>query len=131
MSIEKRIVEAPYMTSALRREAAEEITRLRNALAQSVKIGAEHREGRLKALEWMAALESRLREIGDLAASCRTGPALREAMAQIETMTDMRHNVGIEPPKVGSNDGLGAEVDDAIHGASETGNMGARLSRAE
>ena len=62
MTIEKRIVEAPYMTSALRREAAEEITRLRNALAQSVKIGAEHREGRLKALEWMAALESRLRE---------------------------------------------------------------------
>ena len=32
---------------------------------------------------------------------------------------------------VGSNDGLGADVDDAIHGASETGNMGARLSRAE
>ena len=96
MSIEKRIVEAPYMTSALRREAAEEITRLRNALAQSVKIGAEHREGRLKALEWMAALESRLREIGDLAASCRTGPALREAMAQIETMTDMRHNARVQ-----------------------------------
>ena len=98
MSIEKRIVEAPYMTSALRREAAEEITRLRNALAQSVKIGAEHREGRLKALEWMAALESRLREIGDLAASCRTGPALREAMAQIETMTDMRHNAPAHRP---------------------------------
>ena len=95
MTIEKRIVEAPYMTSALRREAAEEITRLRNALAQSVKIGAEHRDGRLKALEWVAALESRLREIGDLDASCRTGPALREAMAQIETMTDMRHNAGI------------------------------------
>lgn len=92
MPIEKRIVDAPYMTIALRREAAEEITRLRNALAQSVQLGSEHRDGRLAALERAAALESRLQEIGDLAASCRTGPALREAMAQIETMAGMRHN---------------------------------------
>lgn len=92
MTIEKRIVEAPYMTSALRREAAEEITRLRNALARSVQLGAEHRDGRLAALERAAALESRLQEIGDLAASCRTGPGLREAMDMIEEMADMRHN---------------------------------------
>ena len=37
-------------------------------------------------------LEERLQRIGDLAASCRTGPALREALAQIEAMTDMTYN---------------------------------------
>lgn len=92
MSIEKRIVEAQYMTSALRREASEEITRLRNALEQSIKMCAEHRDGRLAAREFVAVLEHRLQEIGDLAASCRTGPALMEALAQIESMTDIRHN---------------------------------------
>jgi len=96
MSIEKQIVEAQYMTSALRREAAEEIARLRNALAQSVQIVAEHRDGRLAALERAAVFEARLQEIGDLAASSQTGPALREVLAQIETMTDMRHNAKSE-----------------------------------
>jgi hypothetical protein len=40
-------------------------------------------------------LEERLQGIGDLAASCRTGPGLREALAQIEAMTDMRHNAEV------------------------------------
>ena len=62
MSIEKRIIEAPYMTSALRREASEELTRLRNALAHSIQMCAEHRDGRLAALERVAALEAQLQE---------------------------------------------------------------------
>ena len=88
---------------------ADEIERLRNALEQSIQMCAEHRDGRLAAREYVAVLESRLQEIGDLAASCRTGPALGEALAQIESMTDIRHNsFSASPDKPQSGEALAA-----------------------
>ena len=46
----------------------------------------EHRDGRLAALEKVAALERRLQEVGDLAASSATGPAQRESLKMIEEL---------------------------------------------
>ena len=59
------------------------------ALAECERLRADaerHRDGRLAALEKAATLESSLIEIGDLAASCRTGPALYESLQHIEQM---------------------------------------------
>ena len=47
---------------------------------------SEHQDGRLAALERAAALERRLQEIGDLAASSATGPAQLESLKMIEDL---------------------------------------------
>lgn len=64
----------------------------------------------------LSALRNRLQEIGDLAASSRNGPGLREVLAEIERMSTETPNVQIEAPdaalsrKVASNAGLGVAV---------------------
>ena len=63
MSVEKRLIEAPYMNIALRREASDEIVRLRAALAQSIQMCSEHRDGRLAAREENAVLKAALAEL--------------------------------------------------------------------
>ncbi len=47
--------------------------------------------------ECVAALKSRLQAIGDLAASCRTGPGLREAMEEIECIAAAQPAEPVEP----------------------------------
>ena len=54
---------------------------------------SEHQDGRLAALERAAALERRLQEIGDLAASSATGPAQLESLKMIEDLCVLGPNV--------------------------------------
>ena len=79
-----------------------ELQSLRNmgneAEAAAIEIGrlrlkcAEHRDGRLAALERVANLERRLQEVGDLAASSATGPAQRESLKMIEALVALGPN---------------------------------------
>ncbi len=91
MSIVKRLMDVFEASRApIAKEAADEIARLNQELQNRDKCSymgpmrgcPTHGES-----ADLAALRHRLQEIGDLAASSRTGPGLREVLAEIERMS--------------------------------------------
>ena len=97
MSIVKRLMDVFEASRApIAKEAADEIARLNQELQNRDKcsyIGPMRDCPTHGESADLAALRNRLQEIGDLAASSRTGPGLREVLAEIERMSTETPNV--------------------------------------